>query len=172
MSCFQTLVCLIAVAGILVPCESAHADNRSCVPLTARQVQKNQRVAADAAKYATYAILSNDAYSRAKRIPLPKGWVEVEELRETKTAAGLELAVYEMRDGAKLVEAVVAFRGTDERKDWIQNLIPFFRNQIPPAEEAFARIVDRYKGQDVRLVATGHSLGGGLADLVPEKRTP
>jgi Protein of unknown function (DUF2974) len=159
----QTLVYSVAIAATLAPGEPALAGSHECAPLTARQVKKNQSIAPDAAKYATYAILSNDAYSRAKPIPLPDGWVELQELRESRSAAGLELAVYELRDSGKLLEAVVAFRGTDERKDWIQNLIPFFRNQIPPAEEAFAKIVEHYKGQNVKLVATGHSLGGGLA---------
>lgn len=132
-------------------------------PLTGTQIRKNRALADDAAFLAPYAIMCNNAYARDHFIPLPAGWKEVTELRHELPAVGMAYTVFEKREDGKLVEVVAAFRGTDDRKDWIQNLIPFFRIQLPPARKAFEQILKRYAGQPVKISATGHSLGGGVA---------
>ena len=72
-----------------------------------------------------------------------------------------------------IVEAVIAFRGTENRmgetlKDWMANISAFFG--FEPAQYELARglvpslvaaLCDASPG--VRISATGHSLGGGLA---------
>ena len=142
----------------------SHAIPDFCTPLTSAQVRKNDALTDEAVRLAPYAIMSNNAYPRGENsIPLPEGWKEVTELRKELPTVGLGLAVFEKYESSKLVEIVVAFRGTDEKKDWIQNLVPFFRIQIPPASDEFERILKLYEGQPIRVVATGHSLGGGLA---------
>jgi hypothetical protein len=158
------MVWCVALAGALVAPATGHAAADACDPLTSKQVRKNQAHTDDAVRVAPYAIMSNNAYARGEAaIPLPEGWQEVTELRQEMPAVGLAFAVFEKHEGSKLVEVVVAFRGTDDKKDWIQNLVPFHRVQVPPASEAFERILKRYEGQDVKVVATGHSLGGSLA---------
>lgn len=152
------LACALAVpaAGL--------AASDICTPLTDRQVRKNVALADQAARLAPYAIMSNNVYASDGRvIPLPQVWSEVTELRKELKGVGLALAVFERWDDDKLTEVVVAFRGTDERRDWIQNLIPFFREQIPPASAEFERILTRYPDPSIKVVTTGHSLGGGLA---------
>jgi hypothetical protein len=152
----------LVLISSLLSC-STFANTDPCAPLTKEKISKNKKFADDASKYAIYAILSNNAYSRSKPIPLPTGWSEVTELRKDNIETGLAYAVYELHNDSKLVEVVVAFRGTDQLKDWRQNLLPIYRNQITPAEEAFDSILDRYKVTNAKIVATGHSLGGGLA---------
>lgn len=138
----------------------------SCKPLTPKQVRKNQHLVEDAVRYAPYAIFSNNAYLRGeKAIPLPESWVEVKipDVRTDIPKQGFGLAVFERRIDGELSEVVVAFRGTDSLKDWIHNLVPFFRIQMPTAEGEFVKVLEYYKGQSIKIVATGHSLGGGLA---------
>ncbi len=54
-------------------------------------------------------------------------------------------------------------RSTDAPADWIQNTTPFFRIQVPAAKDEYDQVVARYSDTPVRIVTTGHSLGGGLA---------
>jgi hypothetical protein len=154
---------LLLLALVLTPTFASAAGPDWCGELTSKQVQKNVALASEAARLAPYAIMSNNTYSGEGALPLPAGWQEVPELGRQMPAVGLALSVFEKRDDRRLIEVVVAFRGTDERKDWIQNLVPFFRNQVPPAAREFERIRDHYGNRPVRMVATGHSLGGGLA---------
>jgi hypothetical protein len=162
----------IVVSLIACLCFSQHprgaAPDDLCTPLTGAQKSKNKQHVDDAARYATYAILSNNAYTRAHvYIPLPANWREVPELRRERSGEpqqpGLELAVVEKRDGEQIAEVFVSFRGTDVPLDCIQNSIPFFRIQVDPADQMFNAVRKRYAGSGARMVATGHSLGGGLA---------
>ena len=164
----RIVVCLVACLCLSQHPRGAAAPDDLCTPLTASQKKKNKLHVDNAARYATYAILSNDAYTGAHvYIPLPANWREVPELRRERSGEprqpGLELAVFEKREGAQISEVVVSFRGTDEPLDWIQNSIPFYRIQVDPAEHMFNAVRDRYAGSGARIVATGHSLGGGLA---------
>ena len=135
-----------------------------CTPLTSKQIQKNSALAEEAAHLAPYAIMSNNVYTRGEYfIPLPEGWKEITELRKELPTFGLALAVFEKHENTKLTEVVVAFRGTDGMKDWIQNLIPFRRIQVAPASENFEQILRLYENQGPKVTTTGHSLGGGLA---------
>ena len=92
--------------------------------------------------------------------------------------AGLYYETYVHEDAAgKLTEAVIAFRGTENRSgqylyDWSANMVAalgfeptqhaLVREQVPPLVD---RLVARFKadGTVPRIFATGHSLGGGLA---------
>jgi hypothetical protein len=159
VTCLTTGVVMLGIFGAPV-CLMAQAG--PCAPLTEKQIHRNRHItASDAAQYATYAILSDSAYPRDHPIPLPPGWTKVGEKLVPDT--GLALVVCERHVGPDLAEVAVVFRGSDERTDWIHNLTPFFRIQVPPAEKEFTVIVDRYNRLGPKIVAAGHSLGGGLA---------
>lgn len=82
---------------------------------------------------------------------------------------GLEYHVWRRRDCGT---AVIAFRGTDfnEIADWLTNFRWFlgrrFFDQYDQVQEAVPDIIKALYGEGCRprtIVATGHSLGGGLA---------
>ena len=133
-------------------------------------IERNASFIDDSANYAIYALLSNNAYKREKQeqFSLPsQEWRHRDDFIPEGTEAGLELKVFEKVIEGKPVEVVVAFRGTDDLKDWRQNLSPQFlfpkKRHTDLAEKNFERLRGLYEGQQVRYVATGHSLGGGLA---------
>lgn len=114
--------------------------------------------AALAPRIATLAVLANNVYRRERPIVLP-GWKEAIPPSDGK---GLAYAVYVRPDKENPVEAVLAFRGTDDPRDWAQNL-KLTNEQTEGAEAAFAQFDREYRRPGVALSVTGHSLGGGLA---------
>ena len=121
---------------------------------------------------------SCDQTGHARPLPL-SGWRRWErfpsaELIEGANKVDLYFEVWESDSGVP-PSLVVVFRGTDSWKDWFSNLrwvlrfVPFFEDQYHfvsrrVGEEFSRRILsdpDRYRG--ARVMTTGHSLGGGLA---------
>ena len=77
------------------------------------------------------------------------------------TRSGFTARLYTNHDG----DVVLAFRGSNEGKDWFHNIgqgIGFDDAQYEAAEKAARKAYDAFGG---KLVMTGHSLGGGLATL-------
>src|SRR5262245_14307679 len=133
-------------------------------------IERNASFIDDSANYAIYALLSNNAYKREKeeqfRLPAQE-WRHRGDFIAEGTEAGLEVKVFEDVMGGKGVEVVVDFRRRDDLNDWWQGLSAQYllpkNRQTDMAEKNFERFRGMYKGQQVRYVATGHSLGGGLA---------
>jgi len=116
--------------------------------------------AALAPRLAALAVLCNNVYKRANPMPLPSGWEVAVPPQDGK---GLSYAIYVHKTPAGVDEAVLAFRGTDDLRDWAQNL-GLTDEQREGAEQAFREFAGRYRREGVgRISVTGHSLGGGLA---------
>lgn len=161
---FISFCTLLFLVLLIIP-YSSYAKDNLWDPLTQNQIDNNKEHIKDAAKYAVYAILSNQAYSSAHaQLSLPENWKENKDLRiDDNVETGYAQAVFEKYVNSKLVEVVIAFRGTDDKKDWIQNIAPLHHEQTPFAEFCFRRVLEKYKNTSAKIVATGHSLGGGLA---------
>ncbi len=111
-------------------------------------------------------------------LPLP-GWTRWDgfpssDLRRAAREVGLFVEVWGKASSPPVV--AVVFRGTEftSAKDWISNLrwflrfVPFYPDQYTVVsgrvgKEVVDRLAQRADQEELRLVATGHSLGGGLA---------
>jgi hypothetical protein len=175
-------ICSLAVASyFLVACGGTNPPDTKpavqakqvlemCQPLTREQLFLNNKPdrVDTAADYAVYAILSSRAYwdtANNKDFPLPPGWSEVKNARKMDDRSGFAATVFELNN-PKLSEVAVAFRGTDQKRDWIQENLRPSSNQKSYAEEEIKSVMKAYADPTLRIVATGHSLGGGLAYYV------
>jgi hypothetical protein len=129
----------------------------------------------EAAKYALYAMMSSNAYLNTKRTYFPieeLGWIRVDldgkptdkNSYSPKTLFGrllsnLQFDIWEHQESNK---TVISFKGTDEKIDWIVS-----NSWIGPSVpyKSAKKHVKEYieKNPKRTVVATGHSLGGGLA---------
>jgi len=88
--------------------------------------------------------------------------------------AGLSYEIWEKKEDADQVVVALVFRGTDDAVDWWTNLrwvtryAPFVRDQYMQVQSLTPLLVksiqERHSGRNIRIVTTGHSLGGGLAN--------
>lgn len=98
-----------------------------------------------------YALLSANAYEEYK-FRLPKSVKLIEMFDEGK---GLQGKIY-IKDNNVII---IAFRGSEGIQDWWFGNI--WKTQYKLADKLINRIVLQYS--DKKIIATGHSLGGGLA---------
>ncbi|HPT50373.1 MAG TPA: hypothetical protein PLS67_09885 [Accumulibacter sp.] len=128
------------------------------------------RVSAEiAAKHALQAMVSSNAYHKNDRVRFPVeklGWVQVgrdgqptDKPTQTRRS-GLAYDIFEKRGSN---EVIFAFRGTDNKKDYLTaNLAVWpFSVQYKQARKAFDDYVKNHP--EKKITVTGHSLGGGLA---------
>jgi len=121
-----------------------------------------------AEKYVVYAMMSSNAYHKTDRakFALEKlGWIQVglndlpTDQPTKESRSGLAYDIYK-KQGTN--EAVMAFRGTDSKRDWpTGNLMAGALIQYKQAREAFDAYRESHPNE--KIIVTGHSLGGGLA---------
>jgi hypothetical protein len=111
------------------------------------------------------AVLSLAVYDSKDALPMSQGWTRAEKLEGIpgqKKSGGFRAAVYRDPDG----NYVVAFAGTDDREDLLDDSVQTFGLRSKQYDEAI-RIAKEWKekadkeGKTIEFV--GHSLGGGLA---------
>jgi hypothetical protein len=120
---------------------------------------------------AFYAMMSANAYKKKSgriRFKLKKlGWEHVDldgeptdKTTKEHKISGLAYNIYEKTGSNKVV---FAFRGTDSKRDylWANFSVPPFNFQYRQARKAIRKYLIENSHKNV--VATGHSLGGGLA---------
>lgn len=95
------------------------------------------------------------------------------QMRDCKPVGGLEFNVWRRMQGGQCREAVIAFRGTDKNDvgDWLSNFRWLYR--LNPKFDQYAQVKAHIRDIVARIkkngcsgavfAATGHSLGGGLA---------
>jgi hypothetical protein len=74
---------------------------------------------------------------------------------------GFGASTFEYNREGHAPEVIVAFRGTDEPGDWLYQNLAMYPRQFGPARNYVKEIAAKFPNH--RLVAVGHSLGGGLA---------
>lgn len=112
-----------------------------------------------------YALLSNNVYRDSKSKPI----FEILSLPEPvryESDNGLAIEEYRIIENGKLAEIIVVFEGTtfSSLEDWKANLSIYYEpKQYSQAKNHVEGLVKEAKEKGVRLTATGHSLGGGIA---------
>lgn len=114
--------------------------------------------------YATFALLS---YSNSQKKQIDIDWIHIESTQDSDTGFFADAFM-----NSKTKNVVIAFRGTDDYKDWLKSNRCFLTGCLPAqyknAKDFTYKIVEQ-QGREFSYVLVGHSLGGGLAQLVAIK---
>jgi hypothetical protein len=130
-----------------------------------------------------YATASNNVYGRdGAELALPEGWQAFCEkpgadrrCEVTSKGRGFQARVYVRTpsEGAPPSEVVLAYRGTTSLNDWLfgnflkgqyERANNFVLETLTALDKHYPGLVARIEAGQVPLIATGHSLGGGLAE--------
>lgn len=110
-----------------------------------------------------YAELSLAAYQNNADVD---GWVNLNNDFQNLThdeATGFNATVFQNKLTG---EIVISFRGSDDKNDWITTNIKLGEAQEPQAWALYRAVVQSVFGTNFSVTLTGHSLGGGLAEVI------
>ena len=185
MNSIQILVVMVmfGLASLFTGCATKHG---TLVPVAREQVTSPHRIdqryaylsdqpqftnqhanldmLGTASRYYIYALMANNAYDHDPtnpKLPIP-GWKFI---NRHESESGLAFDMYEKADeNGKRVVAVV-FEGTNNGKDWkLDWSNNFGRGEPAQYHEAYTFLKDLHEHEpNTRIIAVGHSLGGGLA---------
>lgn len=158
----------------LIECTSEYTFNKvthtmNCV--TMKQIDSENKASLESNSsgdlhwhYAKFALLS---YSNSQKEPIDVDWIHIESAQDSDTGFFADAFM-----NFKTKSVVIAFRGTDDYKDWLKSNRCFLTGCLPAqyknAEEFTYKIIEK-QGREFSYVLVGHSLGGGLAQLVAIK---
>lgn len=112
-----------------------------------------------ATKSWVYALMTSNAYREKGQVFVIPGW-EATSRWESNSGLALEEWTHKGPNGQP-DEIVVAFEGTSSLKDWGTNLSLIYPKQF---KESFSYVQClKQRANGVRIVTTGHSLGGAIA---------
>ena len=104
-----------------------------------------------------YALMSSNAYAKNRQFKIPK-WERIERIC---TKRDMSLDIMKNEEEKKIV---LAFTGTNSIKDFIYgNFNIFGKGQYAEAEKVLDDLLSDSRYEGYKIIATGHSLGGGLA---------
>jgi hypothetical protein len=90
----------------------------------------------------------------------------IDDLYMKDSSTGFEVVTFELFEDNKSKspsEIVIAFAGSNDTKDWIQNFSPLITKQYQQAVEYVKRVKGISRYESIPLKVTGYSLGGALA---------
>jgi hypothetical protein len=118
-----------------------------------------------AVKTYLYAQMSSNTYEDSKPFILPAQYRLVKTV--PNDSIGFAYNIYEELQNGKVIKVIVAFRGTEDFTDW------WYGNFQRKQNQAGLDLIDSLRKtstEDVALVVTGHSLGGGISTEISLKR--
>lgn len=110
-----------------------------------------------------YAQIASNTYEEGFYFALPEN-VVLKELHQND-GIGFAYSVYEVATDGALPEVILSFRGTENFKDWWYGNIRNSQNMA--GERVYAEIKNKYHNS--KVVLTGHSLGGAIAQNIAVK---
>ena len=125
-------------------------------PAASAEESIRNAVGLDAAKSAIYGMVANNAFKESSRphFILPGNWKRVKQVDDEYS--GLHFDLYEV-SGASFSNMVIAFRGSDSEADQPATS----KKQYELVDKVMPGIIRDYPS--AKIIAVGHSLGGGLA---------
>jgi len=152
-----------------VPTKLALFQSRTRALIRRGQTEVEEAAAPWIARFSVYATLAAIVYrDNGDGLTAPSGWTSVEQHDDPTTSLYFEVWA---QTTATPPEVAVVFKGTHEPKDWWSNarwmtrFLPIGWDQYTVVQEQIASVVARARLRlpQARVVAVGHSLGGGLA---------
>ncbi|TCV75245.1 MULTISPECIES: hypothetical protein [Methylomonas] len=156
---------LIAIMPFLVAGCSCNPYNFSHPILKDKELRGDPyglpRTYTGASEMYVYAMMAYNAYGEDDSYVMPKNVKTI--VKEADGGLGLQYSVFEINKQKDKKELVIAFRGTEilDLNDWWYGNL--FGGQYDMADCIYEKYVKNQDYKNHKIIAIGHSLGGGLA---------